>query len=148
MDGGMRGIEVFFRCTITGNHRRRLGAHPCKHTLMKQSIDTNDTTQALIASTTTTRQPISDRQPRDRPTVFLRRFDVSPPLWALLDLHYHFQDGGLVCVCGLMCEGMLVVFFVVVDALLYGRNADFPAVDTRFPAGRCHLTVDRAMPGR
>lgn len=43
---------------------------------------------------------------------------------------------------------MLVILFVVVDALLYERNADFPAVDTRFPVGRCHLTVDRAMPGR
>lgn len=54
MDGGMRGIDVFFRCTVTGNHRRRLGAHSCKHTL-NETIhrDRNHTTQALIASTTT-----------------------------------------------------------------------------------------------
>lgn len=40
MDGGMRGIDVFFHCTATGNHRQRLGAHSCKHPSMKHFIET------------------------------------------------------------------------------------------------------------
>ena len=100
-------------------HRRRLGALSCKHTnipLMKQPIESESYNKPSLLvqqhdSQSATSSPVIAQRFFSAGSTSLRSLG-SPRLTTTTTTT--FQDGGLASVCGLIYEGMLVVFFIVV----------------------------------